>query len=375
MLDEHRRAFVELLLAALRFLGLGHDVDVPAGELRGEAHVLAAPADGLRELLVRHHHLDALGVLVHHHLGDFRRLQRVDDEGGGVVVPRDDVDLLALELVDYRLDARPAHADAGADRVDRAVVADHADLGARAGVAGHRLDLDDVVIDLRHLHAEQLGHEFGRGAAHEDLRAAGLGAHVADIAADPVADPVGLARDQLVAADDRLGTTQIDDDVAVFDPLGDAVDDFADPVLELLVLALALGLADLLDDHLLGGLGGDAAKIHRRQGLGDEIADLGRRVLQPGLGERDLGEVVLDLLDHLQRPAHGNLAGLAVDEGADVVFGAVARARGLAKAFLHRLDHQIALDQLLAGDRVGDLQQLQSVRTDHIKRPSAMRGL
>ena len=75
------RALGEFLLAALGFLGLGQDVDVPAGELRGEAHVLAAAADGQRQLVVGHHDFDALGILVEHDLGDFRRLQRVDDEG------------------------------------------------------------------------------------------------------------------------------------------------------------------------------------------------------------------------------------------------------------------------------------------------------
>ena len=77
-------ALLEFLLAALGFFLLGQDVDVPAGELRGEPHVLAAPADRERELLVGHHDLDALAVLVEHHLGDFGRLQRVDDEGRGV---------------------------------------------------------------------------------------------------------------------------------------------------------------------------------------------------------------------------------------------------------------------------------------------------
>ena len=102
---EQRRALDELLLAALRLFLLGEDVDVPAGELRGEADVLAAPADRQRQLIVGHHHLDALGILVEHHLGDFRRLQRVDDEGGGVLRPRDDVDLLALQFADDRLHA------------------------------------------------------------------------------------------------------------------------------------------------------------------------------------------------------------------------------------------------------------------------------
>ena len=72
-LDEHLAAGAELFLAALAFLGLGQDVDVPAGELRGEAHVLAAPADRQRQLVVGHHHLDAALLLVHHHLGDFGR--------------------------------------------------------------------------------------------------------------------------------------------------------------------------------------------------------------------------------------------------------------------------------------------------------------
>ena len=78
------RALLEFLLPALRFLVLGQDVDVPAGELRGEAHVLAAPADGERKLVVGDDHLDPLGILVEHHLGDLGRLQRVDDEGRGV---------------------------------------------------------------------------------------------------------------------------------------------------------------------------------------------------------------------------------------------------------------------------------------------------
>ena len=52
--------------------------------------------------------------------------------------PGDDVDLLALQLLDDGLDAAALHADAGADRVDRAVVADHADLGAAARDRGRR---------------------------------------------------------------------------------------------------------------------------------------------------------------------------------------------------------------------------------------------
>src|SRR5262249_40713079 len=156
------------------------------------------------------------------------------------------------------------HADAGADRIDRRVARDHRDLGAGTRVAGDRLDLDDAVVDLRHLHGEELRHELRMRARQEDLRAALLAAHVVDVGAHAVAVLEVLARDQLVAADDRLAAAEVDDDVAVLDALDRAVDDLADAVLVFLVLAVALGLAYLLHDHLLGRLRGDAAEIHRR---------------------------------------------------------------------------------------------------------------
>ena len=83
-LDEQAGAAAELLLPALALLGLGQDVDVPAGELAGQPHVLAAPADGEAELVVRHHHLAAPALLVHHHLAHLGRRQRVHHEGRGI---------------------------------------------------------------------------------------------------------------------------------------------------------------------------------------------------------------------------------------------------------------------------------------------------
>ena len=112
--------------------------------------------------------------------------------------------------------------------------------------------------------------------------------HVVDVGADTVAVADVLARDHLVAADDAFGAAEIDDDVAVFDALDRAVDDLADAVLVLAVLALALGLAHLLHDHLLGVLCGDAAEIDGRQRLGDEVADLGLGVAPLRILERDL---------------------------------------------------------------------------------------
>src|SRR4029079_8685675 len=133
---EQRGTLDELALALLAGVGLGQDVDLRSRQLRGEMDVLAAAADREAELVVGDHDLDPALFLVDDDAADCRGLERVDDEGREVLAPRDDVDLLALELLDHRLHAAALHADAGADRVDRAVVADDADLGAAAWVAG-----------------------------------------------------------------------------------------------------------------------------------------------------------------------------------------------------------------------------------------------
>src|SRR6185369_9866261 len=99
---------------------------------------------------------------------------------------------------------------------------------------------------------------------------------------------------------DGFAPAQIDDDVAVFHALDRAVDDLADAIDVLVVHALALGIAHLLDDHLLGGLGGDAAELDGRQRLGDEVAVFGGGVAGLGVGQRNLLGVFLDVLDHFE---------------------------------------------------------------------------
>src|SRR5690606_4500648 len=123
-------------------LVLGHDVELPAGQAAGQAHVLAALADGLGQAVLGHGQVHRVLLFVDDdrlHLG---RGHRVDDEVGRVLVPQDDVHALAIELVGHGLHARTAHADAGTDRVGAVVVGQHRDLGAVTRVAGAGLDLD-----------------------------------------------------------------------------------------------------------------------------------------------------------------------------------------------------------------------------------------
>ncbi|EAT08299.1 hypothetical protein SKA58_13223 [Sphingomonas sp. SKA58] len=351
---EHFGTGDEFLLALLGRVSLGHDVDGLAGQLAGEADILAAATNGKRELIVGNDDLDAFFFLIDHHAGDLCGLERVDDEGRGVFRPGDDVDLFTLHFLHDGLNAAALHADAGADGIDAAVAADDADLGAAARIAGGGHDGDDAIVDFGDFLREQLLHEFGMRAAEENLRPAIFTADVQHNRADAVADADDFARNLLVAADHALGAAQIDDDMAEFDGFHDAGNDLTHAVFIFFILTLTLSVADLLEDDLLGRLGVDAAKVNRGQWIDDEVAN--HRVLLELLPllEIDLLEIIFDRFDHFDDAPQAQVTAIWVQLGANVVFGTITSARGALNRVFHRLDDDGLVDHLFARHRIGD---------------------
>jgi hypothetical protein len=99
-------------------------------------------------------------------------------------------------------------------------------------------------------------------ARQDDLRAAGRLVDVLDVGDDAVAGAQDSRGDLLAHRQQRLGlaVVDLDDDAAALEAADDAGHELALLVLVRVEHVLALGLADALDDHLLGGLGGDAAE-------------------------------------------------------------------------------------------------------------------
>lgn len=219
------------------------------------------------------------------HLG---RGHRVDDELGGIVAPQHDVDALAVEFVGHRLHARSAHADAGADGIGARVGREHRDLRAVARIARAGADLHQPLPHFGNFEFEQLHHEFGRSARHEQLRAAHFRADVVQVAAYAIAGAHNFAGNALVTRDHCLGVAaQVDVDVAAFHALDHAGEQFADAVTEGVDDLGALGLTHPLHDHLLGCLGGDAAELRVLDLLLDELANLDTRLFVHGIHQAD----------------------------------------------------------------------------------------
>src|SRR5262249_22660142 len=252
---------------------------------------------------------------VEKHLLDLRRLQGVGDEHLQRVVPADDVDALAAQLVHDVLDARAAHAHAGAHAIDLQVDAADGDLAAVAGLAGDGLDLDGAVGDLGDRVLEQPPHEVGVGPRQDDLDAVPGLLDLEDDRLDALADVVRLAGDLLAAGQDRLGLAQADDGGAALVALDGAVDQVALHGAVDVEDRGGLGLADFLDHDLLGGLGGDAAQLGR---LDDLLAALGV-----------------------------HLAGVAVDDDLDALLLAVLLFHGQLHGGLDALEDDLARDALL----------------------------
>src|SRR5436190_2535730 len=281
--QDRRAAARQLLLVAaaaegdvglgLRELGVRLDVDLPAGETRGETGVHALLADRERELVVGDDDRRLLRVVVEVDLAHARRRQGLGDEARRLRVPRDDVDLLAAQLGDDHPDARAARADARADRVDALGVRLDRDLRAVAGLAGDAADHDEPVRDLGHLELEERLDQLRVAAGEDHLRALRARADLGDDGLDARALLVALAVDLLGARQQRLDLAEVDEHVVtVAGLLDNAGDDLADAVDVLVVHHPALLLADPLEDHLLGRLRRDASEALRRDVLAMHLA-------------------------------------------------------------------------------------------------------
>src|SRR5690606_3057995 len=263
--------------------------NLPAAQPRRQPGVLPLLADSQRQLVIRYHGAGGLLLVVQEHLHDLGRAQRVGHEAGRVRRPLDDVDLLAPQLLHHGLHARPARTDARAHRVYVGVVRVHRDLGAAPGLAGHRLNLHDAVVNFRDLQLEQPLQPARMRAGDVDDGSARRLADLGDVHFQAGARRVRFARDLLAGNELGFDAAQVDDDVALVHALHDAGDDVALAVGVLLVQQVALRVADALDDDLFGRPRRDTTEVPRRHFHLNYVADLVVGVDAARFFERNFG--------------------------------------------------------------------------------------
>ncbi len=184
-----------------------------------------------------------------------------------------------------------------------------------------------------------------------------------------VVDLLGLGQQRLDAL------AQLHERVAGVGLLDDARDELADAVLVLLEHHVALGLADPLQDHLLGGLRGDAAEVLGRdvalldliavlgEHLGVELrlrglAHLARLGIDGGLLRLDLGEQPLLEIGRDQQLVDLEVAALARHVHTRVPGRAGGLLVGGQQSVLQSSHQALRRDPLLALEDAHRLQNL-----------------
>ena len=219
---------------------------------------MALLANGERQLIVRNDDFHALRILVHDDLRDLGGSERSAYELGGIGRPIHDVDLLAAKLLHDRLHPRSFHSHAGAHRIDVGVIRGDGDLRPASRLASHGLDLDDALVNLGNLLLEGLLEKARMRAGQDDLRSLARHVHVEHVSANAVLRAVALARNLLFFGENCVNVgPELNDQVLALEAGDDPGDDFFLAVLELVEDDLALRIAELLHEVLLGGLRGD----------------------------------------------------------------------------------------------------------------------
>ena len=312
---------------------LGHNLDVPAGELARQPDVLPATTYRERQLVLAHQHDRPAQHLAEDHLFDLGWLQSVGDQQLQVIVPANDVDSFAAQLVDNILDPVAAHADAGAHTVDPLIAAADRHLGSVAGLAAHRADFDHTVDDLGNLLLEQPLHQLGSGAAEYHFHAAAALADLVHGGSHPLVDVVGFAGDLFATGQDCFDVGKRHRCRTAFVALHHAADHLADQLGIFVVQGVSFRLADFLDHHLFGGLSADST-------------------------DRLFG------VEGFSVTGGGNFAALAVDSNKDFRFFSIMFLGGRNQRGLDAFEYDLLGDVFVAVNRIHDSQYFSRVHNE-----------
>ena len=258
----------------------------------------------------------------------------------------DDVDLLAAQLADDGLHAHALHAHAGAHAIDVAVAALDGDLGALAGFPRASLDGHRAVVDLGNFLLEQAHHQLRRGARHHHARTFTGLIDQPDHAPDAVAHAVAFQARLLLLGQLGFGLAEVQNVVRPLHALDGAVHQLAGAPGVFLVHGFPLGFADLLENHLLGGLRRNAAQRFGALLDANFGTDFGLGRNAPRLPQRHFVHRVFHRLHRLLDGVELDGAGFRIHLG-DVVFvGAVVLPGGDQHGVLDGVQDDLRIDAL-----------------------------
>ena len=203
-------------------------------------------------------------VFIHHDRSNVCWRHCVNHELRRVIIPQDDIDTLAAQFGRNRLNARTAHTNTGADRINTLVVGLNGDFRTRSRITGSRFNFDNFFANFRYFNAEQLNQHFRFGTGYKQLRTARFRAYRVQNATNTVTWAEVFTREHVFTQDNSFSiAAQIQRNVVAVYFLYHTGDDFAFVFAELIDNHCAFSFTYFLYDNLFRGLGGDTVKGDR----------------------------------------------------------------------------------------------------------------
>ena len=342
----------------MAFLLFALDINSPPEQLRCQAHVLAFFPDRQGELAVIHDDFQVLvGLVQDAYPVDLSRAEGVGRKSRRLLVVLNDVNLFPVQLPDNGLHPHSLHADASAHAIHVPVLGKDGDLGPLARFARRGADHHRSVVDLRNLHLEQAGDQERYGPRDNDLGSLGGLLHLENAHADALPDLEAFELGLFPPGQPPFRFAEVHDQVRPLQALDDAVHHLADPAAVFVVNGLPFRLPDLLEDHLLGGLSGDAAEHLGRLGDADLGIQCGLRVDLEGPVQADLSQGVDNRVHHFFQRVDLDLSGFPIERGPQLLTRLVILAGSHQHGIFDRADNDLRLDALFPAQLVDDLQQ------------------
>ena len=192
-----------------------------------------------------------------------------------------------------------------------------------------------------------------RGTRDDDLRPLGGAVYAEKNYANALSDRELLEARLLALRHAGFGFAQVEDDVHRFEAFHGGVKYLSDAAAVLLEDGIALGFADLLEDDLLGHLGGDAAEGGGVFVEAEFAADFDFRSEFAGLLEGELVGLVFNLLGQLDygfEDVRAKFARFGIELGAHVFGGFVELAGGEGDGVFDRRDDYGGIDAFFAAE-------------------------
>ena len=200
--------------------------------------------------------------------------------------------------------------------------------------------------------------EFRRGTREDQLRATGCTINAQQVGFDAIARAQVFTLDHLVARQCGFDLANFDDGVAPLHALDGAGNEMFTTLEEALQQRFALGVADLLQNDLLGGLGTDTTKVDGLELFFNDITHGDVGVILACFADSELGIFVFQVGVFNDFPATERFvfAGFAVNDDTDIGFEVHFLAGGLGQGKLQRRKDDFLADVLLTSQRIGKQQ-------------------